>query len=78
MKKKIIHYLKKNKEKVCNTSEIIMVLIVGAIAIMFGIAQIKVGSIISIFALFLMLIFGRTAVEAIIQKVVDNNKEDIE
>ena len=78
MKKKIIHYLKTNQEKVCSISETIMVLMVGAMAVMFSITQIKVGSIISIIALFLVIAFVRTAVEEIIKKIVDNNKEDID
>jgi len=75
---KIIQYLRMNQEKVCDFFECIIVIIAGAVSLAFGIAQNKVGFIISIIVLIIVEIFGEEAIKAIINKILEKYEKDID
>ena len=76
-KQKIIHYLKVNRKKVSTICVATMLIIIAGIAILFGIVENTIPWTISVIALFIVAVFGQNAAEAIINKIVDKNKKDI-
>ena len=79
MKKiKIIQNIRKNPEKSSRIISDIIVTITGVIALVFGLAQNKIGFIISMVVLILVAITGRIVTGMVISKLLDENKKDID
>ena len=79
MKKiKIIQNIRKNPEKSSRIISDIIVTITGVIALVFGLAQNKIGFIISMVVLILVAITGRIVIGMVISKLWDENKKDID